>query len=194
MLSPEDEKSVIRDAQAPKGRPTPKRSEAEANRKARVTVPKDRREAAKLSRERMRAERDKQRTAMLTGDESALPPRDKGPVRRFTRDFVDSRWAVAEFFLPYAVIVLILSIVRIPALQAISQILFLAFFVLVAVDFVRLGLGLRKELAQKFPEGVAVVGRDRFSTRGAVAYGLMRTLQMRRLRLPKPLVKRGERP
>ncbi|GAA2157847.1 DUF3043 domain-containing protein [Kitasatospora kazusensis] len=184
-LAEQDETTQSRDPQAKKGRPTPKRSEAEANRRTKVTVPKDRKEAAKQSRERMRSEREKQRTALIAGDERYLPPRDKGPVRRFARDYVDSRWSLAEFFLPYAVLVLILSIVRVPVLQLLSTVLFLIFFVLVVADFFRLGLGLRKSLAARFP------GQ---STRGAVSYGLMRTLQMRRLRLPKPQVKRGERP
>ncbi|PBC72075.1 hypothetical protein BX265_6691 [Streptomyces sp. TLI_235] len=183
-LAEQDEKTP-RDPQAKKGRPTPKRSEAEATRRTRVTVPKDRKEAAKQSRDRMRSEREKQRTALLEGDERYLPARDKGPVRRFARDYVDSRWSLAEFFLPYAVVVLVLSIVRVPALQLLSTLLFLVFFVLVILDFARLGLGLRKAVQERFPNQ---------NTRGAVPYGLMRTLQMRRLRLPKPQVKRGERP
>ncbi|MEV4555855.1 DUF3043 domain-containing protein [Kitasatospora sp. NPDC049285] len=184
-MTKEDEKSTTRDPQAPKGRPTPKRSEAEANRKTRVTVPKDRKEASKQARDRMRTEREKQRTALLNGDESALPPRDKGKVRRYVRDFIDSRWAAAEFFLPYAVVVLVLSITKIGYLQLLSTYLFMVFFIVVILDFVRIGLSLRKGLAAKFPNE---------DTRGALMYGLMRTLQMRRLRLPKPMVKRGERP
>ncbi|GAA2108911.1 DUF3043 domain-containing protein [Kitasatospora saccharophila] len=183
-LTKEDERPS-RDPQAPKGRPTPKRSEAEAHRKTRVTVPKDRKEAAKQARQRIRVEREKQRTALLSGDERALPPRDKGPVRRYVRDFIDSRWAAAEFFLPYAVVVLVLSITKVNYLQLLSTLLFMVFFVVVILDFVRIGFQLRKGLAQRFPNE---------DTRGAVMYGLMRTLQMRRLRLPKPLVKRGERP
>lgn len=181
----EQDDHLPRDPQAPKGKPTPKRSEAEAHRRTRVTVPKDRKEAAKVSRERMRSEREKQRTALLEGDERYLPARDKGPVRRFARDYMDSRWSLAEFFLPYAVVVLILSVVKVPMLQLLSTLLFLLFFVLVIADFLRLGFGLRKALAANFP------GQN---AKGAVPYGLMRTLQMRRLRLPKPQVKRGEKP
>jgi Flp pilus assembly protein TadB len=184
-LAEQDEMPQVRDPQAKKGRPTPKRSEAEANRRTRVTVPKDRKEASRQSRERLRAEREKQRVALLNGDERALPARDKGPVRRFTRDYMDSRWSLAEFFLPFAVVILVLSVVRVPALQLLSTMLFLLFAVLVVVDFLRLGLGLKKALANRFPNE---------NVRGAVGYGLMRNLQMRRLRLPKPQVKRGERP
>ncbi|MER5638587.1 DUF3043 domain-containing protein [Kitasatospora sp. NPDC002227] len=184
-MAEQDEKTLPRDPQARKGRPTPKRSEAEANRRSRVTVPKDRKEAAKQARERMRAEREKQRVGLIEGDERHLPARDKGPVRKFARDYIDSRWSLAEFFLPYAVLVLILSVTRVQSLQLLSTLLFMVFFVLVVADFFRLGLGLRRSLANRFP------GQH---TRGAVPYALMRTLQMRRLRLPKPQVKRGERP
>ncbi|WP_329563551.1 DUF3043 domain-containing protein [Kitasatospora sp. NBC_01266] len=184
-LAEQDDVSQSRDPQAKKGRPTPKRSDAEANRRTRVTVPKDRKEAAKQSRERLRSEREKQRMALLNGDERALPARDKGPVRRFTRDYMDSRWSLAEFFLPFAVVILVLSVLKVPALQLLSTLLFALFLVLVILDFLRLGLGLRKALANRFPNE---------NPRGAVGYGLMRNLQMRRLRLPKPQVKRGEHP
>ncbi|MFJ4090313.1 DUF3043 domain-containing protein [Kitasatospora sp. NPDC089913] len=185
VLEKQDGKTQTRDPQAKKGRPTPKRSEAETNRRTRVTVPKDRKEASRQARERMRSEREKQRQALMDGDERHLPARDKGPVRKFTRDYVDARWSLAEFFLPAAVLILVLSIVKVPALQLLSTLLFLLFFVLVILDFVRLGFGLRKQLAERF------AGQN---TRGAVAYGLMRILQMRRLRLPKPQVRRGEKP
>ncbi|MFE9421906.1 DUF3043 domain-containing protein [Kitasatospora sp. NPDC006697] len=184
-LAEQDAAPQSRDPQAKKGRPTPKRSEAEASRRTRVTVPKDRKEAAKQSRERLRAEREKQREALLNGDERALPARDKGPVRKFARDYMDSRWSVAEFFLPFAVVILVLSVLRVGTLQLLSTLLFLIFLILVVVDFVRLGLGLRRALNNRFPNE---------NSRGAVMYGLMRNLQLRRLRLPKPQVKRGEHP
>ncbi|MFE1500900.1 DUF3043 domain-containing protein, partial [Streptomyces albidoflavus] len=113
--------------------------------------------------------------------------RDKGPVRRFVRDFVDSRFAIAEFFLPMAVVILVLSLFgnANPSLQNISLLLWLGVIILIVIDSVGIWLRLRKQLAERFPNE---------PKRGAVAYGLMRTLQMRRLRLPKPQVKRGERP
>ncbi len=185
MLEKQDEMTQGRHPEAKKGRPTPKRSEAEAGRRTRVTVPKDRKEAARQARDRMRTEREKQRQALVDGDERHLPARDKGPVRRFARNYVDARWSLAEFFLPAAVVILVLSIIKVPSVQALSTLLFLLFFVLVILDFVRLGFGLRKQLAERFPDE---------NTRGTIAYGIMRTLQMRRLRLPKPQVRRGEKP
>ncbi|MEU8523168.1 DUF3043 domain-containing protein [Streptomyces sp. NBC_01216] len=172
-----------RDPQAPKGRPTPKRSEAQTQRRRAATVPTDRKEAAKRQREARRADLARQREALASGDERYLPARDKGPVRRFVRDFVDSRFAIAEFFLPMAVVILVLSMIR--TLQNISLLLWLAVIVLIVIDSIGLWLRLKKQLNARFPDE---------PKRGAMAYGLMRTLQMRRLRLPKPQVKRGERP
>ncbi|WP_418956648.1 DUF3043 domain-containing protein [Streptomyces tritici] len=174
-----------RDPQAPKGRPTPKRSEAQTQRRRAQTAPLDRKEAMKRQREVRRQELAKQREALASGDERYLPVRDKGPVRRFVRDYVDSRFAVAEFFLPMAVIILVLSMIRAGNLQQISLVLWLGVIVMIVIDSVFLSFRLRKQLNERFPNE---------PKRGAVAYGLMRTLQMRRLRLPKPQVKRGERP
>ncbi|MEU6675551.1 DUF3043 domain-containing protein [Streptomyces sp. NPDC046853] len=174
-----------RDPQAPKGRPTPKRSEAQTQRRSVANTPVTRKEAAKRQRNERRVQMDKQRQALASGDERYLPARDKGPVRKFARDFVDSRFCIAEFFLPLAVIILVLSMVRVPQLQNIALLLWLFVIVLIIVDSVTTAFRLKKRLNERFPSE---------SKKGAVAYALMRTLQMRRLRLPKPQVKRGERP
>ncbi|MFD0142366.1 MULTISPECIES: DUF3043 domain-containing protein [unclassified Streptomyces] len=174
-----------RDPEAPKGRPTPKRSDAQTQRRRAATVPTDRKEAAKRQREARRSDLARQREALASGDERYLPARDKGPVRRFVRDFVDSRFAIAEFFLPMAVVILVLSMIRVPVLQNVSLLLWLGVIVMIVIDSIGIWLRLKKQLNERFPNE---------PKRGAVAYGLMRTLQMRRLRLPKPQVKRGERP
>ncbi len=174
-----------RDPQAPKGRPTPKRSEAQTQRRRAVATPADPKAAAKQAREARRADLAKQREALMNGDERYLPARDRGPVRKFARDYVDSRFRVAEFFLPLAVVILVLSMLRNPALQNLSLLLWLVVIVLIVIDSVVTGFLLRRELAKRFPDK---------PTKGAVAYALMRTLQMRRLRLPKPQVKRGTKP
>ncbi|MBJ6638379.1 MULTISPECIES: DUF3043 domain-containing protein [unclassified Streptomyces] len=174
-----------RDPQAPKGRPTPKRSEAQSQRRSVANTPTTRKDAAKRQREERRQALDRQRQALAGGDERYLPARDKGPVRRFARDWVDSRFNMAEFFLPFAVVILVLSVVRVPSIQALALWLWAVVIVLIVVDAVISGFRLKKRLAERFPDQ---------NRRGAVAYGLMRSLQMRRLRLPKPQVKRGERP
>ncbi|MFF3905183.1 DUF3043 domain-containing protein [Streptomyces sp. NPDC001848] len=174
-----------RDPQAPKGRPTPKRSEAQSQRRSVANTSMTRKDAAKRQREERRAALERQRQALASGDERYLPARDKGPVRKFARDHVDSRLNVAEFFLPMAVVILVLSVVRVGALQSIALLLWLVVIVAIVIDSIISAFRLRKRLSERFPDQ---------NKRGAVAYALMRSLQMRRLRLPKPQVKRGERP
>ncbi|WP_433888914.1 DUF3043 domain-containing protein [Streptomyces sp. CA-111067] len=171
-----------RDPQAPKGRPTPKRSEAQQQRRKAVTAPTDRKAATRQARGARRVDLAKQREALAGGDERYLPARDRGPVRKYTRDYVDSRYRVAEFFLPLAVLILVASLVA--SLQDLSLLLWLIVIVLIVVDSVITGISLKRQLASRF------AGEN---TKGAMAYGLMRTLQMRRLRLPKPQVKRGSK-
>ena len=91
-----------------KNRPTPSRREQESARK-RPLVPTDRKAAAGQSRDAARLARTKQRAALLSGDESALPARDKGPVRRYIREVVDSRLNIGEFMLPIMFVVLALT-------------------------------------------------------------------------------------
>jgi Protein of unknown function (DUF3043) len=183
--APVTDSQQTRDPQAPKGRPTPKRSEAQAQRRSAANTPTTRKEAAKRARDERRAALEKQRQALASGDERYLPVRDKGPVRRFARDFVDSRFSIAEFFLPMAVVILVLSMVQAAALQNIALLLWLFVIVMIVVDSIWIAIRLKKQLNERYPHE---------NKRGAVAYALMRTLQMRRLRLPKPQVKRGERP
>ncbi|MFJ1805502.1 MULTISPECIES: DUF3043 domain-containing protein [unclassified Streptomyces] len=174
-----------RDPQAKKGRPTPKRNEAQSQRRSVANTSTSRKDAAKRQRSERRAQLDRQRQALAGGDERYLPVRDKGPVRKFAREFIDSRFNVAEFFLPMAVVILVLSMVRVGSLQTIALLLWLVVIVLIVLDSFVTAFRLRKQLAERFPDQ---------NRRGAVAYALMRSLQMRRLRLPKPQVKRGARP
>ncbi|AJC58921.1 DUF3043 domain-containing protein [Streptomyces sp. 769] len=174
-----------RNPQAPKGRPTPKRSDAQSQRRTRAQTPTNHKDAVKAQREARRADMARQREALANGDERYLPVRDKGPVRRFARDYVDARWCVAEFFLPVAVVILVLTMIRVPQIQSIALLLWLVIIVLIVLDSIMIWFRLGKLLQQRFPKE---------NLKGARAYAVMRTLQMRRLRLPKPQVKRGQRP
>jgi hypothetical protein len=165
-----------------KGRPTPKRREAETLRKERVKPPADRKEAYRQTRQRARAQKDQQRQALLKGDEKALPPRDRGPVRAYVRDHVDSRRTAAEFFLPFAVIVLLLSFLNSPVLVAIGVYAWMVMLVGIIVDSFLVVRSVKRQVARRFP------GEP---TKGLAPYALMRSLQMRRLRLPPPRVKPG---
>ncbi|MEY2629006.1 MAG: hypothetical protein RL066_822 [Actinomycetota bacterium] len=93
-----------------KGRPTPKRKEAESKRKVSSLSPvvtKEQKRAAKLQ---ARQDRVSSRAAYLRGDESALPTRDRGPARRYVRNYVDSRRSTGEYFLPIIFVVLVLTL------------------------------------------------------------------------------------
>ncbi|MBO8192937.1 DUF3043 domain-containing protein [Streptomyces oryzae] len=173
-----------RDPQAPKGRPTPKRNEARGPRRP-MAAPQNRKDAVKRQREARRAALAKQREALASGDERHLPARDKGPVRRLARDFVDARFSVAEFFLPLAVIILVLSMLPSLQLKNISLLLWLVVILLIVVDSIGISVRLKKKIRERYPDE---------NRRGAIAYALMRTLQMRRMRLPKPQVARGQKP
>lgn len=170
------------DHQAPKGRPTPKRSEAQSQRRKAARAPVDRKSTGKAAREARRVELARQREALAGGDERYLPARDRGPVRKFARDYVDARFKVAEFFLPLTVLILVLSVLPSVVMKNLSLLLWMVVIALIVVDSIATGFLLGRELRRRFP--------DR-STRGAVPYALIRSLQMRRLRLPKPQVARG---
>ena len=122
------------DARSPKGRPTPTRKEAEAARKQQLKIPKDPKEAKKAARERDRDERTRARAAMMAGDERYLPPRDQGAAKSFTRDFVDSRFTLAEFFIFIAIGVLVLGFIRNQVVQTGVSIGFFALTALIIVD------------------------------------------------------------
>jgi hypothetical protein len=168
-----------------KGRPTPSRREAEAARKASFKKPRNRREASAQRRERTRAERAKVQQAMKSGDERYLPPADKGPVRRFARDYVDARYSLMEFALPVLLIVAfggILLTPRWPAIAPLVNLFFLFMIFAIAIDWIVLTRSLKRKLRAKLPDA---------DTRGVGFYAVRRTMQMRRWRLPKPMVDRG---
>ena len=104
---------------APKGRPTPKRRDQEAQRRKPI-VPADREAAKREAKERARTDRVQRREAVARGDESALAPRDRGPIKRYIRDKVDSRLSVGELFMPLVLVMLAVSLVRIPVVQIVS--------------------------------------------------------------------------
>lgn len=165
-----------------KGRATPTRREREAAQR-RPLVPKDRKLAAQQNRAAQATEREKARLGMARGDERYLPIRDKGPQKRFVRDFVDARFSAGEVLMPTLVLVILTWFV--PAIADYAFLAFWAIFVLVVVDCVVLGFQITRRLSAKY--GKDKVERVRW-------YAAMRAIQMRVLRLPKPQVKRGAYP
>ena len=168
-----------------KGRATPSRKEAEAARRDRAKPPMDKKTAARADRDSARVDRLKQREAMFKGDEAALGPRDKGPVRRFARAYVDSRYTLGEYMLPFVVVFLVLSFVPSVAVRGYAILTFYAFMVLLAITTIILARRVAKEAAVRYPNE---------DTKGLALYAAMRSMQLRRMRLPRPQVARGERP
>jgi hypothetical protein len=164
-----------------KGRPTPKRSDAQKRKGGPVTTPStNRREAAKQLRAKQAEDRKRVRQGSLRGDESALLKRDQGPVRRLVRELVDARRSMAWLLLPIAAVVVVSGFFRSVQVQALGFALFLAALCGAAVEMAFTARDLRKALKNAFPEE---------KTRGHIVYGLMRSTQARRLRVPRPNVR-----
>ncbi|MDQ0575321.1 DUF3043 domain-containing protein [Agromyces albus] len=169
---------------AGKGAPTPSRKEQEAARK-RPLVPNDRKEAARQARAKTAEARERARLGMAAGDERYLPMRDRGPQKKYVRDYVDARFSIGEVLIPVMFAVILLTFVPSVEAQSIGIIALWAFFLVAVIDVVILGFLVRRKLAAKF--GADKVERVRW-------YAAMRALQLRPLRLPKPQVKRGHYP
>jgi hypothetical protein len=166
-----------------KGRPTPSRKEAEAAAKARAKVPRTRKEMMAAQRAARSESSQSVRAGMKAGDERYLLTRDKGPVRRFIRDFVDSRFSFIELMIPLLIGTMVLGYSGNPTLQSIGNSVLFGTIMLIIVDMVVLRMRLRRRLTERFPDE---------PTKGTTYYALTRALQMRFMRLPKPQVKIGQ--
>jgi Protein of unknown function (DUF3043) len=166
-----------------KGRPTPTRKEAEAAAKARAKAPRSRKEQAAAQRSARLESGAKTRQAMRTGDDRYLPARDKGPVRRFIRDFVDSRISIMELLLPVLVVSLVLGYSGSARLVVFGNALVMGALLLVLVDMLILRIRLHRQLARRFPDE---------PVKGTTFYAIMRAMQLKFLRMPKAMVKLGQ--
>lgn len=189
---------------APKGRPTPKRSEASRKRGPVAPAPlttaearKRRKELAaskpKLSREERKAEKVARRAAMterrermMAGDDAYLLPRDKGPVRRYARDIVDSRRNLLGLFMPVA-LALVLITLAVPAVEVQRWVSYgmPVLLVVMAIDGVLVGRRVNRMVDAKFPSNTESGFKLGF-------YAASRASQLRRMRAPRPMVNRGD--
>jgi hypothetical protein len=167
-----------------KGRATPSRAEQEAARK-RPLVP-DTKEAKARQRAELQAQREKARVGMAAGDPKYLPARDQGPQRKFVRDYVDAGWHLGEAVMPAMVVVILATFIPMQAVQFYSFVALWIFILFVIGDMILTSIMVKRAVKEKF-------GADKME-KGLGWYAAMRTVQMRFLRLPKPQVKRGQRP
>jgi Protein of unknown function (DUF3043) len=168
-----------------KGRPTPKRSEAERRRRSPYAAPGDKKGGSSQSRDRDRADRARKYEALKRGEEWALPAKDRGPIRGLTRDYVDSKRRVSEFYM-YILIIMFIALFSVHSASAKSLVYYvvvvLAAFII--IEGALITRGVRKLAATRYP-GV--------STKGVTIYAIMRSMQIRRLRMPTPRLKPGDK-
>ena len=183
-------------AQAGKGRPTPKRSAAEANRyrtltgsttsgRGRPAATDTRRKLTPEEKAKARQDRTRQMQAMRRGEDWALGPRDRGPAKKLARDYVDAHRRPMEFYM-YALIVLVVALFAgrsNSALASYMQIFLLVIIAVIAVDAYFLRRSIVNVIHERLPGE---------STRGVALYSIMRALQLRRFRTPSPGLKPGD--
>lgn len=172
-----------------KGRPTPKRRDAEGKRRGPVAPPpRTQREAmrrAKGNKEQRKSDAAERRERMAAGDDRYLMPRDKGPVRAFVRDIVDSRRHLMGLFMPLALLVLVAMISSVPLIEAYAAPATLVVLVIMALEGVWLGRDVVRRVRKKFPEASD-------SSMALGWYAFVRASQVRKLRIPKPKVQVGD--
>jgi Protein of unknown function (DUF3043) len=174
-----------------KGRPTPKRREAEAKRRGPVAPPpRTQREASRLAkanrpdRDQRRRDAAERRERMAAGDQRYLLPRDRGPVREYVRDLVDSRPHLSGMFMPLAIIVVASLLLPFPNAQRILSLFCTIALLTMLAEGILLGAQTTRKARARFPD-------EQISALGIGWYAFTRASQLRRLRVPKPRVERG---
>jgi Protein of unknown function (DUF3043) len=185
---------------APKGRPTPRRdaarrrgpvapapmTAAEARRRRKeLGGPKLSRAERRADKIERRAEMTDRRERMMAGEDAYLLPRDKGPVRRFARDVVDSRRNVLGLFMP-AALGLIFVMLAVPQVQLYISPAMLVLVAIMVIDGFWLGRRVNRLVDEKFPDHTESSWKLGF-------YAASRGSQLRRMRAPRPQVDRGDK-
>jgi Protein of unknown function (DUF3043) len=172
-----------------KGRPTPKRRDAQG-RRGPVSAPRTRKEA--YARQKQLAKEQKanrtvakprsvaeQRAALRAGDPAVLPRRDQGKTRKLARDYVDSHRMLSNYLL-WLFPIMVVGIF-VPALQIV---VFAVFIALLAEWYVT-GRRIRVLSLKRFGEaqgGNLTIG----------FYAGTRAYLPRKWRLPAPQLQHGD--
>ncbi|HMR14831.1 MAG TPA: DUF3043 domain-containing protein, partial [Arachnia sp.] len=159
-----------------KDAPTPTRKQAQAARMERLhptLTPKEQRKADRAARSAARGE--------------AWERTERSPERQLLRNFVDTRWTVAEFLMPVMILVMAGSMITLSmGLVAASNVILLSIWVLFAAAVIQtwfLWRGFKRLLAERHPNA---------GTQGLMMYMLNRSMMLRRFRQPGPVIKRGD--
>ncbi|MFG1646769.1 DUF3043 domain-containing protein [Amycolatopsis sp. NPDC049252] len=179
-----------------KGKATPKRREAEAKRRGPVAPPpttmreamkrnKELRKANPQSKEDRRSEAKVRRERMMAGDDKYLLPRDRGPVKAYVRDLVDSRRNLLGLFMPLAILVFLALLVPLPQVQSYITLLCTALLLVMAIEGFVNGRKIARLVRERYP-------KETVNGRSVGWYAFVRASQIRRLRVPKPRLKPGD--
>lgn len=181
-----------------KGRPTPKRSVAEGRRGPVAPPPMTQREAIRRSREKgktlTKEERkvlaSQRRERMMRGDDAYVLPRDKGAIRAYVRDLVDSRRNIAGILMPVALFAFVILLIPIPLVQAYGPLVLLIAIIAAVADSIVFGRQISRRVRAKFPNGDGTS----LSTKGSALgfYAFNRAMLVRKWRVPRPRVARGD--
>lgn len=181
-----------------KGRPTPSRRDAEGKRRgpvapapltakearARRKQGRGTKEERKAAASERRADAADRRARMLAGEDKYLLPRDKGPVRAYVRDLVDSRRHLVGLFMPLAVL-LIMAMFLNPSLQAIVTLGMFVMMLFMAIEGVIMGRQINNKVRERFPD--TLDGGFKLGW-----YAFVRASQIRKMRAPAPQVSPGD--
>lgn len=186
--SASEQKVEAQSEQAGKGRPTPKRKKAQAQ-KLRPLVPKDSKEQRKRAKARIRERENIEYEAMRTGDLQHMPKAERLPWRVYTRDYIDARFNIGEFFIPVALVILVASVILTavypnPVVTLILMTVLYVYLFAIVIDVVVMWRKLKKLLIAKYGEQSVAKGMRTGS------YAWSRAIQLRRWRLPKPRYKK----
>lgn len=192
-----------------KGKATPKRNEQERKhgvRRSAYTAPatpgearKQRKELkASMSKEEYKAMKQRQKDEanrerrranqrMMAGDEDYLMDRDKGPEKRFVRDWIDSRRYMMNFFLPLALLVIVIMIFGMsnPSIANLASLVMMVVFLIMIGEGIWLGRHINREVNERFPNNP----HGKFSLG---LYAFTRATMIRRLRTPAPQKQIGD--
>ena len=174
VAEPEPATPVLTGPGVKKDRPTPTRKEAEAARRQRVNRPMSNRESRQIAAQQTRAERMK-----------TMALRDQSPEKALMRDYIDARLSLGEFLLPSVVVILAITLLGsyFPNVAILTTLLMYLFILAVIVDGYLMWRGFKRVLAARFPNA---------PTKGLLMYGMTRSTQIRRFRIPPPRIKRGD--
>jgi Protein of unknown function (DUF3043) len=168
--------------QSGKGRPTPKRSEVERQRRQPYSPPPADRKAASAHR---KSEYQRTRDAARRGEEWALKPADRGPVRALARDYIDSRRLIISEYVLFVAFIAILLILFLGAAANSLLVLYLEIAIVALIG-----------VESTYHSGrVTKLARERLpgeSTRGLTLYVAKRAMRLRMSREPQARVQRGD--